>query len=197
MVSSSLEPINIAAAGLIAQFFLLTMIFAVSLVLRSGEPQRAIWEADRPTANPFLGYVAASTLFTIGCLGFTKPLISLWRPLLGISLASVDSSTAMMVTFVGDIILVAKLVSATGGSWVSPFNPMYFVVPVLAIFLREPLPHVLGYSFLVFALFSWTFSREDDPTRMVGGSKRSLAYWLVSSSCFALSTFIGIITRVH
>ena len=198
MVNSSLEPINLAAAALIAHFCLLTMIFVASVVLRSGEQARAIWEPERPTSGPFFGYIAACTLFTVGCLGFTEPLLSLWRPLFGsIPLPSFGWAAAITLTFSADIILVAVLVGATGGSSVSPFNPIYFLVPVLAIFLREPLSHILFYVALVFVCYSASFFRDEDRTKNVGGTHRRLAYWIVSSFCFALSTVIGIITRVR
>lgn len=187
-------PVNIAAAALIAHLCILTVVFVACVLIRWGQDTRTLLDSAPPNTGHFFGYIAACALLTIGCLCFTDQLQPLWKPLFGeADIPSLRWSTAIALTFTADLGLVTLLVIPTGGSAVSPFNPIFFVMPVLAIFLREPLVRVVGYVLLVVALFTITFFRPRNGRESSGAVR--FAYWFVSTSCFGLATLIGVITR--
>ena len=99
-----------------------------------------------------------------------------------------------LVAFILDIAWVSIMVRMTGGSTVSAYSPIYFMLPPLAIFLRESQFHIIVYLFVVILSFSWNLSLkgwEYDHER----SFPRLAYWVVSIISLLLTTFIGYITR--
>jgi hypothetical protein len=102
---------------------------------------------------------------------------------------------------------VTILVFLTGGGSESVFSPIYFIVPALAIFLREPLGRVITYLIVVSLAFTITLLRVDITESRIAPSLRinrlddskgyadKIALWFVSISCFTFATYIGYITR--
>ncbi len=66
-----------------------------------------------------------------------------------------------MLMFILNIICVTILVFLTGGGSESVFSPIYFIVPALAIFLREPLGRVITYLIAVSLAFTITLFRME------------------------------------
>ncbi len=184
MQNPGITAVNIATAALIAQFVLLAIVFVAALVVQAGTSVQPLHEL------PWI--IFAIALITVGSLLFSDQLSTLWRPLFGNPESSgIASSSALLSTFIADIFLTLVLVGATGGSRLSPFTPLYFLLPVLAIFLRESRGRVVGYSIAVVVLFTYTLmaEAENEPPRS------KLAYWFVAIAAFTLATVVGLITR--
>lgn len=180
-----IEPLNITSAALAAQFVILVMLGIAAAIVRSGEPR----DSD---SDHFPWSILAVALITIGALMFTDPQSKLWKPLFSpANFEGIQWSTGLMIAFTFDLVLIALLVTSTYGSYASPFSPAYFLIPVLAIFLREPVGRVIFYSALVAVLFTIGIGRG------LYGERQGyrLAYWFVSVGSFTLATVIGLITR--
>lgn len=182
--------VNITAAALITQFSL-TLIMLVAAVLLRTDHGHQFWLRREPMAWIIL--LAAMT--TIGFLVFSDQFIPIWQPLFGdVPFPSVRSSTAISTIFVVDSLCTALLVSISGGSRVSAFSPIFFMVPALAIFLREPFAWVVAYLLLVSGLFSVCLLDLLESGESGSGRER-LAYWFVAIACLVLTTLIGYVTR--
>ena len=106
-----------------------------------------------------------------------------------------------MQTFLSYIGLVTILVFYTGGSKDSPFGPLYFLLPTLAILLLEPVERLVLYVSLTIISFSIMLYLNFGFKQMAikpdnEQANRPTAYLVVSISCFILATFIGWVTRI-
>ncbi len=188
-----LRPESIAVAAVLAQAALALVVFAGILIFRPGEYRNL---ARGVASTGFLlGTTVAASIISIVLLLLSNELSALWRPLIsGRQLASIDSAVAIILMFVIDIVWVCLLVCGTGGSMSSPFAPMFFIVPALAIFLREPVGHTLIYVGMVAVGFSLGLILYNLDGLEVGTRRRPVAYWFVSVACFALTTVVGLAT---
>jgi len=135
-------------------------------------------------------------LVTMGLLIFSDQFWAFWRPLSAdVRIIAVTWSTALLWVFVSDIVCSAVLVYLTGGSYGSPFTPVYFILPAMAFFLRESPRRIVFYVFGIAIVFSLGLNYKE------GGRNRNSppegAYWFVSVSCLFLSALIGYLTRPH
>lgn len=179
-----LTPTNITGAALIAQFSILVILAVASALL-------ALELRDRVNATPLLLVLA---LISFGVLFFSDEFSKIWSPLFGgTNFSGFKWSTAVCIVFIANILVVAILVDVTGGSMASPFTPVYFMLPALAIFLREPTIWVVVYLVLVIALFTFNFRQSRHSVEIVFMQK--VAYWVVAVACFGLTTYVGFITR--
>jgi hypothetical protein len=127
------------------------------------------------------------------CLLFSDEFSIVWKPLFGgTTLPVIQWSNALFIMFTMNIICVTIIVSRTGGSRYSSFSPIYFILPALAIFLREPIGRIVLYTLFVSILFTWNVVRYFESDEV---GRDSLAYWFVAIACLILATFIGYITR--
>jgi hypothetical protein len=194
-VHGSITPVNITAAALIAQFCLLGIMLAAALFMRFGESRSPFWR-EGPNSSAYPWYIAVAALVTIGALLFTDQLSNLWKPLFGeTGWVGFNWSTGIATAFTVDLLIVTLLVYESGGSSSSPFNPLYSLMLVLAIFLREPLSRIGYYLVAVITLLSLTFFMENEGANRVGGSQRRQAYWFVTVCSVILATYIGMITQ--
>lgn len=192
-------PLNITAAALITQFGLVIIATAGVAILRANEPPPAVYRSPRTSANlytiNFLIFVLTS-----GLLVFSDEFAATWRPLFSdAAFYGLSWSFALVATFIVNVIWVTILVSMTGGSTTSPFSPIYFILPALAIFLREPLQRIITCFILVTVGFSINLVPFNSTDRSAEAEEKPratiIAYWFVSITCLVLSTFIGYITR--
>ncbi|MCX5800893.1 MAG: hypothetical protein NTX17_05840 [Candidatus Eisenbacteria bacterium] len=188
-------PVNLVAAALITQLSLAAIVFLAVLVLQSGDLPVTV--SQRPARSVGLHLVTlAAALITVGLLVFSDEYSTIWRPLFGTSSHSgVPWSWALFFVFLLNILWITVLVVTTGGSESSPFGPIYFLLPALAIFLREPLHRAGLYLLLIVVSFTLNFFIASDKGKARGGRRRPYAYWFVSVACFALATFVGYVTR--
>ena len=141
--------------------------------------------------------ILALTLLTIIPLMLTSGYSAFWTPRFGASPdMGIHHSTSMVLMFLLDILALSLFVWKTGGSLNSPFQAIYFLLPALAIFLREPKNRLLLYFVLITISFSLLMSIVhkrswyDSSVRI-----HRVAYWFVAVACFALAMYIGYITQ--
>lgn len=180
------SPVSITAAALIMQF-------SIILIMAFGAAVLAFRSAfTSPGMAPLILLLA---IITLGVLMFSDALSTTWAPLFGSSsFNGLKWSTSLYIVFLIDVIAVAILVMLTGGSMASAFTPIYFIIPPLAIFLRESDSRIVGYLVLVILLFTINYrGRYERGVDEESGTR--WAFWLVSVLCLTLATYIGYVTR--
>jgi hypothetical protein len=188
-VKDSVNPANITGAAFIAQFAIIVIMFIGAAILHKDD--------GRQRFPQLVWNILAFALLTIGCLLFSDEFSKLWRPLLeNTSIPTMPWRLAVVVMFLFDIVLVTILVFYTGGSKDSPFGPLYFLLPTLAILLREPVGRLVLYVSLTIISFSIMLYLNLGLSLDNKQAKRPTAYLTVSISCFILATFIGWVTRI-
>ncbi|MEK7397732.1 MAG: hypothetical protein AAB116_12445 [Candidatus Poribacteria bacterium] len=186
-MDSSIAPLNITAAVLITQFSIVVIISIGAAILKSGDRYSPI--------SGFSWVILFFALPTIGLLAFSDQLSDMWLPLFGnISFSGISWSIALLVMFIADTLLVTYMVYNTGGSEKSPFNAVLFMLPALAIFLRESGLRIVVYLVLVGISFSFNLYIYAFDSEWVD-ERRKPANLFVSLLTFVLITFIGYVTR--
>lgn len=187
---TSIASINIASAALVTQLCLCVIMLIAALIIAH--------------EKMIIVTVALLSLFTMGTLIFSIDVLSLARVLFGnTSLGGLQTSTALCVDFILTIIVLGRFIFVTGGITSSPFSPILFTIMPLAIFLREPLSHIIWYLLMVlgasFFCFSppnhehWIFAKKESQDE--GEARNKLSYVLSVALCLLLTTFIGWVTR--
>jgi len=191
--------INLTLAFLITQFILLAIIFSGVYVLFSGvETQRNTENPTEVTHNPLFDLPPLFGLFalaTLACLVFSEAILENSQPAFGeLKLSGLSTWWAFTIVFILDIIGVSFLIFVTGGSRNSPFSSVLFLIPTLAIFLREPPSKFLTYAFLSAVLFLLTQGDylEERIRRNKNGRK---AFLIASLGSLVLSIIVGYATR--
>jgi hypothetical protein len=110
-----------------------------------------------------------------------------------VSFSLITWSHALLWVFALNIACTGVLVYMTGGSYKSPFTPVYFILPALAFFLRESMHRVVLYGVAIGIVFLMGLSvPERDPEHLIVPTG---AYAFVSIACLLLSVVIGYLTR--
>ena len=188
LMNDAITPTNITAAALVMQILLVSIIYIGIRILMAQNR-----ELSSRSLRWHLGWMVTLTLVTVALLLFSDSLAGVWKPLFGQTyFPLVGSSRALLWVLLIDIGCTAWIVLQTGGSHRSPFTTIYFMLPPIAIFLREHTGRVIVYTFLVAFLFS--VGMEEQPSEEMNVKA---AYWFVSVASFCLTTFIGFITRPH
>jgi hypothetical protein len=200
--TKAINPINIAAAALLTQVLIVVTLTLGNWLLGGRQHKRLIRLniKDDPLRMRIISLPAIiiiATLLTIGVLLISDELVTTWRPLIGSDsfLIGLQTSTAISIMFYVDILTVSYLVLRTEGSRRSPFSPVFFILPSLAIFLRQPLTQLILYTSFVLILFTLLMfcGRLRDSEQLDASIARS--YWIVSAFCFVVTTLLAIITR--
>ncbi|MDO8723026.1 MAG: hypothetical protein Q7J31_12510 [Syntrophales bacterium] len=187
----AITPTNITGAALIAQFSILVILGMGFMILSTRSRFFFLNSGDHVNATPI---ILSLTLISFGALFFSDEFSKIYSPVFGgANLSAIKWSTAICAVFIANTIVVYILVAVTGGSMASPFTPVYFMLPALAIFLREPVGRVVVYLLLVIALFSFNFRHNSQNSEII--FRKKVAYWFVALACFMLTTYIGFITR--
>jgi hypothetical protein len=190
-MNNAVSPANITAAALMMQI-LLVLIRFVGITFRKLNEQVPGYNGRYVGAGPHLWMLLSVALVTLGVLVFSEEFAGFWRPLFGDAhFFLIGWSKALLFVLVMDIAFTALVVHETGGSYRSPFTPLCFILPPIAIFLREKEGRIVAYT--LFAAILFTFNMFAD--REDGEPDGQLAYWFVSVASFCLATFIGFITR--
>lgn len=193
-VDQIVTPANIVAGALVSQVSIVVIMFLAAAVFRR-DSTLVRWYKDQPTYAGFSWLILALFLSTVGMLAASEPFAATWSPLFSsMPFEGLSWSSAILLVFFADIAALTHLVAGTGGSLASPFQPLYFLLPTLALLLREPASRVLIYAVLVAVSFvallfhKGTVSTEDS-------GRHRLAYGLVSLLCLVLTCLIGIYAR--
>jgi hypothetical protein len=192
MATTGVGAINVIAGAMIAQVSMLAIMFVGGLVIRRSDMDTRY--TGRPTFSNYAWLILALALFSLALLGTSDAFSSVWSPLLAQTIGSIaSSSVALLWVFLLDICVLTILVFGTGGRD-SPFQPIYFLLPTLAIFLHESSGRVVVYLLLVATSFSISMLHSN-PVEEDEASRWRAAYWFVSLTSFVLATTIGLMTR--
>jgi hypothetical protein len=198
----AIQPINIVAAALVTQI-LIIITWSVGTWLLGGKSYRRLIRLnikDDPLkihVMRFSTIIILATILTLAILVSSDEFVSAWKPLLGNLTFStgLDSHRAISIVFFIDIFVVAYFVWKTEGTRKSPFSPLFFFLPTLAIFLRQPLFQVFMYMSLVFVFFTvLMFCRRLSDSQELDESI-AWSFWAVSLLCFVVTSFLAVITR--
>jgi len=174
-----LTAVSLRDAALRAQVVTGTVLFLASLMLRQ---RRSVsqWARYLPTYEHLAWIILAVTLATTGILAFVNPS------------SQTHWAIAMLITFGADLACLWILIATTGGSFNSPFRPVLFLLPSIAIFLQEPASRVLTYLAGSLAIFTYTFKVPLPSMDARDRSRYRVANSLVSIACLVLAVYIGL-----
>ena len=198
-MQQSIQPLNVAAATLLVQLLLITLLAITSSLVASSRSEArlriyALGESHEERQDK-TALRKAPTLFvalaSFAVLLISDELYSIWSPIFqGVGINTISAASAISTVFILDIALISYLMFATGGSRSSPFLSALFTVPALAIFLRLP-PAFFGFYAAVACLAYLALSA---PALERGRTSHSAAAFM-NIACLMLSMFTGYITR--
>lgn len=196
---NKLRPDSILAAALVMQFLLFAIIATGSAMCNRLYEQwtPSYRRAGRAVYGSFILFVG---LFTIGALVFSATFSKDWAPIVGnIVPLSYSSPHAIAFVFVVDTITVMVLTVSTGGAFRSPFTALFFLIPTLALLLRQSPHAVIWYTALVTVCFIAAAAHGHFHThgeRLSYEDERAavMAFAFVSIAAFWLAVYVGITT---
>lgn len=192
-MSESIEPVNLASGAIVAQVSILGILFVGAFAIRRGEVNARLFE--KPSYASIAWIALGLGVVTLGALAVSDAFGIAWGPVVGLAkTAGISWSTALQSMFVLDILCVTAIVFQTGGSRSSPFQALYFLIPTLAILLREPAKGLVVYLILVVTFFTIGMAKNLE-TRAESIPQHRFAYWFVSVSSFIVAVVIGFLTR--
>ncbi|WP_206958127.1 hypothetical protein [Trinickia acidisoli] len=201
----AVKSINVAGATIVVQT---CMLFIVTLGVVCAP---TVWGKRhlRKSTSYFITLLLA--LISVLIVAFTKDFYQVWSPILGdLRMPTMSSSTGLLMVFSFDIFVVAVLMLGTGGSKDSPFTSILFMLPALAIFLREPPHRFFSYAFAVVLIYifglHYAWASPDilghsidraygEPPRVATGATSSFAHGIVNIACLGVAMLTGYITR--
>lgn len=129
-----------------------------------------------------------SPTYLIGCAGAFAVVF----------LLCVAFRVAFDVVFAGltlDLIIVAVLVGQTGGSEVSPFVPLYLMLPTFGLVAAEPLPLTAALYLFAGLLFLWTLFADKVAREVFETAGNKIALALITGACCAGTFYLD--TKSH
>ena len=184
---------TIISGALLAQVVIGIVMFCAAYIVESSQPRTAIFRGE-PSFIGFGTELLVLVLATIAILVFTTEMSSSWGALFkSRGFIGIPRNIAMPVVFVIDILVTARLVHRTGGSIDSPFQPVFFLIPTLALLLYEPSTRIVFYSFLVSAAFIVLIRSRPFHAALRPASR--MAYTFVSIASLCLAVEMGLLTR--
>jgi len=193
-MQDNLQPINVAGATIVIQLSILVIMFVgLFLFRRDPHPHAPKWR-ETPYA-----LIVVLAIMSIMSIVMTGEFYAVWSPIMGdFQLPTINRDFGFLAVFILDIIVTTVLIFLTGGVRSSPFTAILFMLPTLAIFLREPPVRFVGYSILVGLIYFFSSRYTNAVTNKNWGVEvdRELASnrW-VNIACLIMSTVIGFITR--
>ena len=192
---TTMPSLTIASGTLLSQVFVL-VILALGAALLS-QPYGRLRERSRIPLPSHPALILGMTLFTLVPLLLSHGFAPAWRPLVGtLAPSAISDGSTMLIVLVVDVLGLSVLVAATGGSQQSPFQAVYFLLPTLALFLRQSPTRVLVTAAVVFASFSVLMGpRHFHNGHGYGGDRHNaVSYWFVSMASLAVAVYIGLAT---
>ena len=125
-----LQPVNVTGAIIVVQLCLL-IIISLGIFLNTER-------VARRSKQRSYGATIILAVFSLLAISMSADFYAIWSPILGdVSLPTIARSNAFAWVFTLDIVFVFALIFWTGGTMASPFTSVLFLIPALAIFLRE------------------------------------------------------------
>lgn len=189
-MNENVAPINIALVALVAQVLLLVVILIGIVTIRERQSP-----ALASNNKKILLLTIVCFLLTVALLALSDQVVPSWgRAFGGVSL-SIKTPRVLLLIFSINIILITRLVALTGGSRVSPFSPLFFTLPAIAILLRESSWHLVLYASFIALMFWWCL---ENPRQVLESTEVAThrSYVIVSVACLVLTTILAIVTRI-
>jgi hypothetical protein len=211
-VMEVVQPLNIPGATLVVQFCLV-IILSLGVTFT---PDTSFSIEPRLTKSGSLMLIVVLVLLTTLVIIFTKEFYVVWSAILGdLTLPTFSRAGGLAVVFGVDLVIVWGLMVGTGGAKSSPFTSVLFLIPALAIFLREPPWRFLIYATVAAVMFLHSLTLSPQVRREVasfegynqgyppalrevsGGYRGSsnIPYGIVNLLCLGLAMLTGYITR--
>ena len=193
-MASEAEAINITGVVLFAQFLIAVVMVVGASIIHIQRQYFTSFSRD-PKVHLFT-IIVFFAIVSVGVLLLSADLSGVWRPFLpdGMELEGFRSSSAITASFFADVAGITILVAVTGGCKNSPFTPLYFLLPPLAIFLKEPLSWILVYVVVIsgaFVVATYRFVSDTDTAT----DRSSVAFITVSILSFGIATLVGYLVR--
>jgi hypothetical protein len=189
------QPSTVIAGALLFQVLMVCILFVGAQILRGASSKTAWWKGERVYGNLWWELLVL-VLITIGALVFTTTMSAFWGGLFhGTHFAGISNGTAMLAVFAVDIIVAARIVFLTGGSVGSPFQPLFFFIPTVALLLHESAWRVLAYSAVLSIVFVLLLGYSVPPPSE-HPRRTKQAYGFVSIAFLFLTVCVGLLTRV-
>jgi hypothetical protein len=149
-----------------------------------------------PVHGEYSWLILILLLVSVATLVFTHSLSTFWVGLFqNTNFSGLADRTATLIVFLIDIVITTLLVANTGGSVDSPFQPIFFLIPTLALLLFETPFRVVVYAALVGVSFTFLLV-QSEPLHEAQRRGAKVAYGVVSLGSLALAVLIGLLTRV-
>lgn len=191
----TMKPVNVAGGTIVVQVCLLTIIALGIALERDSESSDNRRCSLKQRAY---GLTVVLAILSIIAVALSTDFYQVWSPLLGdVGIPTLNRSHAFVVVFMLDIIAVICLIEWSGGSRSSPFTSMLFLIPALAIFLREPPVKFLIYAGVVSVYYFFTCMERGRYKMPLGWAIDSSlqSHRVVNLGCLGLAMLTGYITR--
>jgi len=193
-LSSQSPMVSISAAALIIQLAIAAIVFAGTITSHSSRVIDAfVWteSSESPPPLHLYAWTILMVLITTIPICFSSDFFLIWKALVrDSSFTGLNTSQVISFVFIIDVIFTFIILVNTGGSRQSIFSPFCFLIPALALFLREPLSAIFIYCLLLAVVFCVTLFWT--PSRATGNN---FGYLVVSFASVALTTIISIISK--
>ena len=185
-----MNPATIITGALLSQVLLAVIMFIAASIIHAYHPRHGRVQVQ------YTWFILILLLLSVAILVFTQSLSSFWVGLFqNTSFTGIPDKSATLAVFLINITITTLLVATTGGSENSPFQPILFLIPTLAILLFESSFRVVIYAALVSVSFTFLLAAPDlARDRGNGGAK--WAYGFVCIASLALAVLIGLLTRI-
>lgn len=188
-------PSTIIAAAVVMQFFII-FIAAVGGYLIDHAERSASRFYENPSVGKQAWVIVCFAILTLGPLVLSDGFAGSWLVLSSpVSISVIKWHHALIFVFLVNIAFTFILVRQTGGSERSAFTTLYFILPSLTFFLREPPKLIVEYVALIALCFSVGLIGEESSRHETPATR--LPFWIISMLCLALSLMIGLLTRPH
>ena len=193
-----IKPINVAAALLIIQFFL-CLIWVVGIITTRVQKVGTV-DTDEFGKVTALVLVIATVLASVFICVLTRDFYPVWSPILGdLTLPTIAGHTGVLLIFMLDLVTASILMLSTGGAKDSAFTAILFLIPALAIFLRESPWRFFGYAFFAGIVYVLSLTHKASVRRYktieVNSPSNHFAQGWVNVMCLLLTMITGYITR--
>lgn len=190
-----MESLNLTVALGVTQLFLLVIVACGLGILRVGETALMLRTPLNHTLS-LLHQLLWFALLTLGLLFLSEDIFAKANPVFGSpAVQGLTTKKVFDIVFAADLVCGAWLIRETGGPRYSPFAGVLFLLPTIAIFLREPPSRFIFYALVAGLLFMVAFipSRRWDHYRE--NEMGSFALMVVTCGCLGVATLLGWATR--
>lgn len=190
-----MNPATIITGALLSQVLLGVLMFVAASIMRAHQSRTAIFRGE-PIQSEFSWLILTLLLVSVATLVLAHSMSSLWLGLFqNTAFSGIPDRTATLIVFLINIAITTVLVANTGGSANSPFQPIFFLIPTLAILLFESSLRVVAYAAIVSVCFTYLLVQRN-PIHESHRRGAEKAYGFVSVASLAIAVLVGLLTRI-